>query len=77
MSEWLATIQWVWEGELRGNCETKFVTLICLLVGFMIFIREYKRLLKQYKKQLSKHCIDKYVKSSFLKTSQHGTHIII
>lgn len=40
------------EGELRGNCEIKFVTLICLLHGFMIIIREYKRLLKQYKKQL-------------------------
>lgn len=47
MSRRSSTYQWVKEGELRGNCETKFVTLICLLVRFMIIIREYKRSLKQ------------------------------
>lgn len=53
MSGRLATIQWVREeGELRRSCETKCVTLICLLVGFVIIIRQHKRSLKQYKKQL-------------------------
>lgn len=52
MSGRLAKIQWVREGELRGSCETKCVTLICLLVGFVIIIHQHKRSLKQYKKQL-------------------------